>query len=275
MKRVMLLALVLALCWAGGAAAAADILVIPGTGACEALLRDLAIVLNARQGQGQEVQVPPSVGSSGARRMVADGESQLGRIARPLGGKASEDGLQYLPFARDAVVFAVGAKVTVRGLSSDQLKAIFQGKISHWQAVGGPPGPIRLLLRQPGDVLLDAVWRYWAPWQAAFSPQAKVVHHDAEMVALLQKYKYSLGMVSSSSINGLEAALRPVALDNIVPSPANVAAGKYKLQVEYGLIYKDNLNDLARDFIAFLFSKDGKAIMKHHGVIPLERTPAQ
>jgi phosphate transport system substrate-binding protein len=274
MKRGMLLAAVLALWCCGSAAAATDTLVIPGTGACEALLRDLAIVFNAQQGQGQEVQVPPSVGSSGARRMVAEGESLLGRIARPLGGKALEEGLQFLPFARDAVIFAVGVKVTVRGLSSAQLKAIFQGEIRTWQAVGGRSGPIRLLLRQPGDVILDAVRRYWAPWDITFSPQAKVVHHDSEMVALLQKYKYSLGMVSLSSLDGLGAGLRPLALDNIGPTPANVAAGKYKLQVEYGLIYKDNLNKLAQDFIAFLFSNDGKAIMKHHGVIPVERALA-
>jgi phosphate transport system substrate-binding protein len=63
-------------------------------------------------------------------------------------------------------------------------------------------------------------------------------------------------------------------LDNIDPSPENVAAGKYKLQVEYGLIYKDNLNELAKNFIAFLFSNNGQAIMRHHGVIPLERASA-
>jgi phosphate transport system substrate-binding protein len=274
MRRGILLAAVLALWCCGGAAAAANTLVIPGTGACEALLRDLAIAFNAQKGQGQEVQVPPSVGSSGAKRMVADGESLLGRIARPRGGKPPEDGLQFLPFARDAVIFTVGVKVTVRGLSSDQLKAIFQGEIANWQEVGGQAGPIRLLIRQPGDVILKAVRHYFSPLKIEFSPKAKVVHHDPEMVDLLQKYKYSLGMVSSSSINGLEAGLRPLALDNIDPSPENVAAGKYKLQVEYGLIYKDNLNDLAQNFIAFLFSKNGQAIMRHHGVIPLESASA-
>jgi phosphate transport system substrate-binding protein len=274
MTKGLLLAAVLALWCCGSTIAAAETLDIPGTGACEALLRDLAIAFNAQNGKGQEVRVPPSIGSSGARRRVADGESLLGRIAQPLGKEDPEEGLQFLPFARDGVSFAVGAKVTVRGLSSVQLKAILQGEISNWQEAGGQAGPIRLLVRQPGDVILSAVQRYFTPWQIKFSPTAKVVHHDPEMVALLQKYKYSLGMVSLSSLNGLDAGLYPLALDNIDPTPGNVAAGKYKLQVEYGLIYKDNLNELAKNFIAFLFSNNGQAIMRHHGVIPLERASA-
>jgi phosphate transport system substrate-binding protein len=269
MRTGILLAAGLALLLCSDPAAGED-LVIPGTGACEVLLRDLAAAFNTRN-PGAEVRVPPSIGSVGGKRVVAKGEYLLGRIARVAGEKEPVAGLKYLPFARDAVIFGVGARVTVRDLSSPQLVAILQGKISRWQEVGGRDAPLRLLVRQPGDVILAAVRGYLNLEAAAFPPEAKIVHHDLEMVAMLQKYENSLGMLTRSSIHGVQAGIGFLEVDHLSPTPENVAAGKYKPAIEYGLIFKNHLDGLAREFINFIFSADGRDVMRPHGVIPLEQ----
>ena len=130
---------------------------------------------------------------------------------------------------------------------------------------------MRLLIRQPGDVILTTIQHYLNLGDSGFSPEAKIVHHDLEMVALLQKYKNSLGMLTRSSIYGIKAGINPLAVDDVTPTTENVAAGKYKFAVEYGLVYKDHLNESAKTFIDFIFSPDGQAIMTIHGLIPLDR----
>ncbi|MCX5891982.1 MAG: hypothetical protein NTW80_03255, partial [Deltaproteobacteria bacterium] len=48
---------------------AAETLVIPGTGSCEAILQELAGAFKARH-PGQEVVIPPSIGSRGGLRVL-------------------------------------------------------------------------------------------------------------------------------------------------------------------------------------------------------------
>lgn len=50
--------------------------------------------------------------------------------------------LELTPIAREAFVFAVNAKNPVTGLTQQQLKDIYAGKITSWKAVGGADRPI-------------------------------------------------------------------------------------------------------------------------------------
>lgn len=54
--------------------------------------------------------------------------------------EANERGfkLGQIPIAMDGVVFYVNPKVSIPGLTLEQLKNIFSGKITNWKALGGP-----------------------------------------------------------------------------------------------------------------------------------------
>jgi phosphate transport system substrate-binding protein len=272
MKRKIFLAGMLTLTCIWGGALRAETLGIPGTGACEVVLKALAAAFNAKN-PGQEVIVPSSIGTGGGILAVAHDEYLLGRVARPPNEKERGYGLRYLVFARDAVVFAVGANVEIKGLTSGQLADIFAGKITHWQEVGGHPAPIRVLTRDPGEVSLGIIRRHLKEFQEIiFSPQSKDAHHDYEMVEMLQKYKNSIGFLTNSSICGLGTSIKTLALNNIMPTPENLESGRYTLAEDYALVYKEKrLNELARVFIDFIFSEEGKNIMKKRGVIPADR----
>ena len=58
-----ILTIVAACLWGGGSAA--ETLVVPGTGTCEAALKGLAAAFN-NQNPGHEVIIPPSIGSGRA-----------------------------------------------------------------------------------------------------------------------------------------------------------------------------------------------------------------
>ena len=247
----------------------AEVLEIPGTGACEVLLRELAQVYN-QQHPGQKVVVPPSIGTAGAMRLITGDQAVLVRIARPLTEKEQGLGLTYLPFGHDPVVFAVGAKVPVRDLTVSQLVDIFTGKITSWKDLGGPPALIRLLIRQPGDSSPLIIYKHLEPFRdITFSPTAKIPYTDPDMLAALQKYAFSIGWVTLSSLKAAETALHQLALDGIAPTPENIESQKYRLIEEYALVFKEHhLNNLAKSFISFLFSQEGQKVMKQLGAMP-------
>jgi phosphate transport system substrate-binding protein len=256
----------------GALAAQTETLVIPGTGVSEFLLKEIAAAYNLRH-PGQEVIVPSSVGSAGGIRLVEAEEAVLGRVAGHVEDKVKALGLAFIPFARDAVVFAVGAKVEVDNLSTAQIVAIYQGRITNWQEVGGRPGVIRVLTRQPGDSVSIQIGRRIPEFQAISYPaDSKMVHHAPEMGKMLEKYQRAIGMGTRSSLLEQKASMKLLAVDGVKPDPENICSGKYTLWEEYALTFKETrLTPLARDFLDFIFSPPGQEIMRKYEVMPLER----
>ena len=250
----------------------AGTLEIPGTGACEVLLRAVAQAFNARHPQ-QQVLVPPTVPMLGGMRLITSDKAVLVRVARPLTEEEKARGLTYLPFARDMVIFAVGAKVPVRNITTSRLVEVYSGKIKNWKALGGPNAPIRLLLRQPGDSSLRVIRKHLKAFQTiTFDPSGKIPYTDPEMLALLQKYNYTIGWLTFSALKDAKTPIYPLALDGIAPTPQNALDKKYKLLEEYALVFKKNrLDNLSRNFMDFLFSPAGKKVIESMGTIPLPR----
>jgi ABC-type molybdate transport system substrate-binding protein len=55
-----------------------------------------------------------------------------------------------------------------------------------------------------------------------------------------------------------------------LPTPANLREGRYKLMMDYALVYKEQrLSELARRFIEFIFSDTGKAVLIKYRLIPV------
>lgn len=270
-KKILFLLPCLFFCW-GTPLVGAETLEIPGTGACEVVLKQLAAAFMA-QNPGQQVLVPPSIGSRGGIRLVGTDQALMGRVSRPLKEEEQAYGLRYLVFARDAVIFAVGAAVEIQSLTANQIIDVFSGKITNWRELGGTSASIRVLLREPGDSSLLVLEQHLEPFRTlTFTPEGKMVYRDSDIVWMLEKYKNSIGFLTNNSFGGTKTSIKPLALDNIMPTPANLKAGKYKLVFDCGLVYKEKrLNDPARKFLDFIFSEAGNTILVKSGLIPTTR----
>jgi phosphate transport system substrate-binding protein len=213
-------------------------LVIPGTGACEDLLRKLASAFNATA-PGFKVVIPASTGSGGGIQAVGEKQVLLGRVARPFKEKEEHYGLARIPFAKDAAIFAVGAWAPQLEMSTDELARIFSGQTVSWQLEDGSRQPIRVIARQEGDSALQLIRSKLAPFaELKFGSEAKVVHHDYEMSELLNKYGYAIGFLSRSSLLAPDRRFRAVELAGQPLTEARIRSAAYPLLFEYALIYR-------------------------------------
>lgn len=252
----------------GGAAT----LTIPGTGACEETLRRVAIDFE-RAHPLSKVVVPPSVHSEGGIAQVIDGKAILARVSRPLTPEEEGKGLTHLVFARDAVVFAVGAGVTARTLTIRQLADIFSGKIVTWEQMNGGKGPIRVLYRQTGDsnsTRLQSTFKEFR--NLRFTREGKALYYDHEMLEMLRKYRNAVGYLTLSTIAGSGPPIPFLSIDGVAPTKENIAGGRYLLVTEYAFVYrKGALPPEAAEFIDFLFTAEGKKSLSGHGLVPVQR----
>lgn len=244
------------------------VLVIPGSGACQGLLRQLAVGFNATDSDFKVI-IPESTGSNGGIRSVQNKEAVLGRVARPLHDEEKKSGLVLLPFAKDAIVFAVGAGVPQREFTVEQLASIFSGKTVSWRLKDSNSQPIRVISRQEGDSSLTLIRRHLPPFtQLEFGHNAKVVHHDPRMIELLNKYDFSIGFLSRSSLLNPERSFHPVALTGMPLTVERIKTATYPMVSEYAFVSQDGkIIEEARIFIDFIRSAKGRAIIEAAGMV--------
>ena len=73
------------------------------------------------------------------------------------------------------------------------------------------------------------------------------------------------------SLGSLSSDVKAVGLDGVAPSTATVKDGSYKLQRPFKIAYVDTkLTDIDKDFISFITSKQGEAIISKEGYISTE-----
>jgi len=247
--------------------AAAEELVVPGSGNNEQLLKLLAQAFNQQQSR-HRVVVPPSSGTAGALRDVEAGVTTLGRVGRPLKPDELARGLTYVPMGRDPVAFAAGAGVNVKSLSLAQAYDIYTGKVTDWRELGAKPGPIRAIGREVTDASRQAIQRLHKPFETiAFGENVKVVHLDPQLLELLDRYPGSLGFLNRSALAACKTKINVLALDGVEPTMQNLAAGRYPISLEMGLIHKSSGPGAAgKAFIEFIQSPAGAQLMREQGV---------
>ena len=99
---------------------------------------------------------------------------------------------------------------------------------------------------------------------------AELTNSTSVVMSTVKGNKNAIGYVSLGS---LSSDVKAVGLDGVAPSTATVKDGSYKLQRPFKIAYIDTkLTDIDKDFISFITSKQGEAIISKEGYISTEAT---
>jgi len=245
--------------------------VFAGSGTSLGVVRALAESFG-RHHPDVAIEVPPSIGSSGAVRAVAEGGIPVGLLARPLRDSEKGLGLTVVPYAKTAVVLAVHPSVAEDEISGDDLVRIYQGQKTRWR----DGRDIVVLTREPGDNHLEAIEQQVPRFKEAYAASYRarrwtVVFTDQDMHRLLEQMPSAIGLGALGSIPAEHRTLKPLRFNGVAPTPENVAAGRYTLTVTNAFIFRDTgrLPAGARAFIDFVRSREADKIIRATGLIPI------
>lgn len=93
---------------------------------------------------------------------------------------------------------------------------------------------------------------------------AAVTNSTAVMMTTVAGNKAAIGYISLGSLND---TVKGVKIDGAEPSTANVKSGQYKISRPFNIVTKGALKPAALDFVAFILSKEGQAIVNKAGYI--------
>ena len=248
----------------------AQTLQIGGTGGGLATLRQLGDAFVAET-PGMSVTVLPSLGSNGGLRAVGDGAIDIAVSARPLNAAERATGaLVEIPFARTAVALVTSHPVGF-DLPPDAAARLFSDPAATW-----PDGaPVRAIARQLKESDYEAIRPVFpvlyegfaAAWERPDTPRADTDQLNLELAASLDG---SLTVATALQVQAEAVPLTLLPIDGAAPTAANLASGAYPVGKDFFLVVQAGATGPAQDFIGFVRSDEGAALLRGLEALPLE-----
>ena len=181
---------------------------------------------------------------------------------------AKESGVEM----NDAVIGAysvaviVNASNPVTNLTKDQVHDVFTGKITNWQAVGGPDAAITLYIRDPisGTHL---GFKEMALNNDSYAAHPKLLTNYEAIVEAVAGDANGIGYAPLTLKSGVNA--KSVSIEGVAASNATVNGGKYPYARTLRFYTnKASESKAASDFIKFAVSPHGQEIVAQMGFTP-------
>jgi len=219
------------------------------------------IFMEKRPGMGVDVQ---GGGSSAGIQACVSGACQIGMSSREL--KGDEKQLYEIVVARDGLAIIVHPSNPVRALTVAAVKQIFAGDLLRWGLLGGEDRPITVVTREEGSgtrgAFQELVMGKTRIYSGAITQDSngtvrEIVAHDPAAIGFI-----SLGLVNDQ--------VRAVDLDGAAANEENIRNGSYKLVRPFLFISRGEPTGLAKEFIDFVLSAEGQALVKEEGLLPIK-----
>ncbi len=266
------------LCLALAPLAGAKPLKVNGSTTVNLPVAEAAEILRAEQ--KMDIQVDTQGGSAGGISMLGDGLVQVGMSSKPI----SDDDRKKYPqvnfnpvhIGEDAVAMIVSRDVWeggVKALTKQQLRDIYESKITDWKDVGGKPQRIAFFNKEPGRGTWE-VFVHWVYGNAKAAPQVSFpeVGGNEETRNKVSSTRGALSQLSASWADGKKVFALALKNDDgtaVEPTPANIANHSYPLSRPLFVLTNGEPTGGAKTLIDFLLSERGQELVKKHGYLRL------
>lgn len=173
-------------------------------------------------------------------------------------------------------------------LSTEQLKAILDGKINDWNAINPSSklGEIRFVFDNTGSSTVRSLSDSLLEGKTEFPPNCFAVQTNPQVIDYVEQHPGAIGVIGVNWISDrddpkqlsfskrirvawLSKKLNPVYPDDFFgPYQAYLFTGEYPLRRDVYLINREGRNGLGTGFASFVAGEQGQRIAKLSGLLP-------
>jgi len=263
------LATVLGFC-ALSSAASADTLRIGGTGVALGGMSLLAEAFGAAH-PDTEIDVLPSLGSSGGVKALLAGAVDLSVSSRALKDAETEQGAVGRLYATTPLAVVTSIGTDADAVTTPELAQIYAGTLSEW-----PSGEaIRVVLRPESESDTQILRGLSDDMAAAVDnalkrPGLVSATNDQENADTLEQLPGSVGVIALGQIATEGRKLKVLELDGIRPVPGATDARSQRLIKSLYIVTTAQTSPAAEAFVDFVFSPEGQAVLAANDHTPAE-----
>ena len=97
--------------------------------------------------------------------------------------------------------------------------------------------------------------------------EANITNSTDVMMTTVSGNEYAIGYISLGSLN---ESVKAVSIDGSEATVENIKSGAYTIARPFNIATKDDLSDAAQDFVNFILSADGQAVIAEKGYITID-----
>ena len=217
---------------------------------------------------------------------LVDGEVDLICVTEP-----SEDELEYakehnvelevIPVVKEGFVFYVNDENPIDGLTLEQIKDIYAGKITNWKEVGGKDAKIKAFQRPENSGSQTGMLSLVMKDRILMTPPKEdIVESMFEIVNLVSSYDNGLDSIGYSYYyyaktmfqtidKEIADGIKLLKVDGVEPSNDTIKDGSYPLQTAYYIVMRKDepAGSPARKLAEAMLSERGQKIAEEVGYV--------
>jgi phosphate transport system substrate-binding protein len=200
-------------------------------------------------------------GSSAGIYAAEHGAADLGTSSRELLGQ--EKKLVEIPIAYDGIAIIVHPSNPLTDISIEQIRQLFIGAVTNWQALGLLPHPIDLITREEGSGTREA-FEHLVMAKHEITPAALVQDSNGSVREIVAGDPYSIGFISAGLV---DSRVKALTINGVAPTPANIKNHTYQLVRRFLMVSRIPPTGQCRNFADFVLSPQGQQILEKEGLV--------
>lgn len=222
--------------------------------------------------------------TGGAYERLLAGDVDIIFVAEPSKAhleKAKELGLDFTltPLGREAFVFFVNKVNPVDNLALAQVQRMYTGEITNWRDIGGERARV-VPYQRPDNSGSQTIMqnRVMKGFDLMTPAEDEMVDGMGGMIRQVAAYQNSRGAIGytfryyATTMVGNDR-VKLLSIDGVAPTVENIRNGAYPLTVGvYAVTLKSNTKQSVADFLAWMQSAEGQALVEKTGYVGVGET---
>ncbi len=100
---------------------------------------------------------------------------------------------------------------------------------------------------------------------------AVTINSTEAVITNVKDNNYAIGYISLGSMND---SVKAVKINDVEATAENVKSGNYAISRPFNIAYKNDLSDIAKDFVDYILSADGQKIVEEDGYVAVSEAEA-
>ena len=282
LTEILLLSLLVIGLSAGGALAAdAGKLVLDGSTTVGPIAKAFAEYYSSRN-PGVNVTVNESGSGNGAKSLI-NGTCDIANMSRFMKESeftaAAAKGVMPVAHvvAMDGLPILVHPGNPVSGLTIDQVRDIYSGKITNWKEVGGPDRKIVVVTRDTNsgtyETFLELVMTHKSGGKEIKEKIAGGAEYVGSNGAIRMRIQSTPAAIGYAGLGFVDKTVKALEIDGVFPTPGSVTSGEYPISRPLFMFTNGypKLGSPAHAFVTLYLSEKGQEIIENIGFVPMTR----
>jgi phosphate transport system substrate-binding protein len=271
------------------AAMAQSTITVAGSSTVKPIVQAAAAVFSRAHGVKFSIK---GGGSSVGVKSAGTGATDIGDASRDIHAKEMAKWPTLVPHTvgRDGVTMILHKDLGIKDITKEQIQKIYMGEITDWNELGGPDEPIILIDKEEGRSTLELFLNFAGiegkeidggkhmiharngsdKWSTA---KARIIGSNQQALVQVANKRGAIGYVSVGDAVAFAARTHKIVLpnvDGVAATVANVKNSTFPITRPLNVITKGEATGAVKDFIDFLLSPKGQAIVAKKNFVPVK-----